>query len=205
MDISSSLVSAAVQKALSHSNLVDIPPNLLILISHLLLILQYVNIVFSGRSTRLPCSANVHCQARTSSRLAHTPVSTLSPHGQRFVFRVSILLCCVPWHPEDTQWDTENTSVCVHTANSTCVSQIPRVWLWVQISPLLLLQHLCLHLTPATTPLWEWGECTHDIIEYNGHSLWRSELMCVWWKEVYKQINFRWLSRIKFQCFILIV
>ena len=113
MDIPSSLVAAAVQKALSHSNLVDIPPNLLILISHLLLILQYVNIVFSGRPTRLACSANVHCQARTSRRLAHTPASTLSAHGQRFEFCVSILLCCVPWHLEDTQWDTENTSVCV--------------------------------------------------------------------------------------------
>ena len=106
MDISSSLVAGTVQKAPSHSNLVDIPPNLLILISHLLLILQYVNIVFSGRPTRLPCSANVHCQARTSRRLAHTPVSTLSAHGQRFEFCVSILLCCVPWHLEDTQWDT---------------------------------------------------------------------------------------------------
>ena len=76
----------------------------------------------SGSTTRLSCSANVHCQAGTCSLLAHRPVSTLSPNVQRFKFCLSVLLCRGTW------WNPVEhicpCPLCVHSANSTCVSQI---------------------------------------------------------------------------------
>ena len=93
--------------------------NLLVLLS------QYVNIIFSGSPTRLPSSANVHCQAGTCSLLAHRPVSTLSTNVQVRVLCVHIIALCHGGHTVGYLEHICLCPLCVHTANSTCVSLSP--------------------------------------------------------------------------------
>ena len=71
--------------------------NLLVLLS------QYVNIIFSGSPTRLPSSANVHCVKLEHAVSWHTDQCQHCQQMSRFEFCVSILLRCAM---EDTQWDT---------------------------------------------------------------------------------------------------
>ena len=133
MDISSSLVARAVQKAPSHSNLVDIPPNLLILISHLLLILQYVNIVFSGRPTRLPCSANAMSTVKLEQAGAwHIHQCQHCQHMARDSSSVCPYYCAVFHGTWRTHSGTQRTHLsvsplCPHGELHMCVSDPPCV------------------------------------------------------------------------------